>query len=162
MYLFDTYAFREQVTSGARAGRRAAPGNLHPFDAPHWKGPPADIPGESERSGPTRGMRLIAGMRLWYSARFLGGPGVARGDQAVINTDVRSPSAFGEDSVARSCDVCGKSTVYGNRISHANNVSSRAWYPNIQRVRVTVGRSRRRIKACTRCIRSGAIVKAAS
>jgi len=64
--------------------------------------------------------------------------------------------------VAKSCQVCGKGPVYGNKISHAHNVSSRVWYPNVQKVRVVVGRTRRRMKVCTRCLRSGAIVKAVS
>jgi len=68
----------------------------------------------------------------------------------------------GEDYVARSCDVCGKGPVHGNQISHAHNVSSRVWYPNVQRVRVLVGRTRRRLRVCTRCLRSRAVVKAVS
>jgi large subunit ribosomal protein L28 len=64
--------------------------------------------------------------------------------------------------VARSCDVCGKKPVFGNQISHAHNVSSRVWYPNIQKVRVVVNRTRKRLRVCTRCLRSGSVVKAAS
>jgi large subunit ribosomal protein L28 len=52
--------------------------------------------------------------------------------------------------------------VHGNQISHAHNVSSRVWYPNIQKVRVIVNRTRKRMRVCTRCLRSGAVVKAAS
>jgi large subunit ribosomal protein L28 len=64
--------------------------------------------------------------------------------------------------VARSCDVCGKRPVYGHQISHAHNVSSRVWHPNIQKVRVVVNRTRKRLRVCTRCLRSGSVVKAAS
>lgn len=64
--------------------------------------------------------------------------------------------------MARVCDLCGKAPRYGNQVSHANNISSRVWYPNLQRVRVVRNGARRRIRACTRCIRSGAVVKAAS
>ena len=67
-----------------------------------------------------------------------------------------------EVQVARSCEICGKRPVHGNRISHAHNVSSRVWYPNIQKVRAVVGRTSRRIKVCTRCLRSGAVLKPAS
>ena len=67
-----------------------------------------------------------------------------------------------EESVARSCDVCGKGPVFGNQISHAHNVSPRVWYPNIQKVRVIVGKAVQRKRVCTRCLRSGAVVKAAS
>jgi large subunit ribosomal protein L28 len=64
--------------------------------------------------------------------------------------------------VARSCDICGKRPVYGHRISHAHNVSSRVWRPNVQKVRVIVDRTRRRLRVCTRCLRSGVVVKAVS
>ena len=65
------------------------------------------------------------------------------------------------DEVARSCEVCGKAPTFGRQISHAHNVSSRLWYPNIQRLKVIVGKTRRRMKVCTRCLRSGRVVKAA-
>ncbi len=64
--------------------------------------------------------------------------------------------------MARSCEICGKRPVYGNQISHAHNVSSRVWYPNLQKVRVLVSGARRRMKVCTRCLRSRAVVKAVS
>jgi large subunit ribosomal protein L28 len=58
--------------------------------------------------------------------------------------------------------VCGKRPVHGNQISHAHNVSSRVWYPNIQRLRVVVGKTVRRMKVCTRCLRSGSVARAVS
>lgn len=64
--------------------------------------------------------------------------------------------------MARSCEICGKGPVHGHQISHAHNVSQRVWYPNIQKVKVVVGKTRRRMKVCTRCLRSGAVQKAAS
>jgi len=73
------------------------------------------------------------------------------------------PAAQEGFNVARSCEVCGKGPVHGNQISHAHNVSSRVWYPNVQRIKVVVGRgTRKRMRVCTRCMRSGAVVKAVS
>ena len=63
--------------------------------------------------------------------------------------------------MAKMCEVCGKAPVFGNRISHAHNVSSRRWMPNLQSVRVKVGSAVRRMRVCTRCLRSGKIQKAA-
>ena len=62
--------------------------------------------------------------------------------------------------MAKQCEVCGKAPVFGNQVSHANNVSSRRWLPNLQRVRVLMGGGSRRINVCTRCIRSNKIQKA--
>ena len=65
--------------------------------------------------------------------------------------------------MARVCEVCGKKTIFGHSISHAHNVSNRSWKPNLQRVRVQItGGGSKRIRVCTRCLRSGAVRKAVS
>ncbi len=63
--------------------------------------------------------------------------------------------------MAKMCEVCGKTPVFGNKVSHAHNVSPRRWMPNLQRVRAVVEGTVRRINVCTRCIRSGKVQKAA-
>jgi large subunit ribosomal protein L28 len=62
--------------------------------------------------------------------------------------------------MAKMCEVCGKTPVFGNKVSHAHNVSPRRWMPNLQRVRAVVEGTVRRINVCTRCIRSGKVQKA--
>ena len=63
--------------------------------------------------------------------------------------------------MAQICDICGKGPVYGNRISHAHNVTKRRWNPNLRRVRAVINGAHKTIRACTACIRSGKVVKAA-
>jgi large subunit ribosomal protein L28 len=63
--------------------------------------------------------------------------------------------------MARACDVCGKIRSVGNKVSHANNRSKRTWRPNLQRVHANINGTVRFILACTRCIRSGKVIKAA-
>jgi large subunit ribosomal protein L28 len=63
--------------------------------------------------------------------------------------------------MARICHVCGKRPSVGNSVSHANNKSKRRWKPNLQRVHANVEGTVRRILACTRCLRSGKVLKAA-
>jgi large subunit ribosomal protein L28 len=62
--------------------------------------------------------------------------------------------------MARACEICGKRPQVGNTVSHANNHSKRRWYPNLQRVRAIQGGTTHRIRVCTRCLRSGVVVKA--
>lgn len=62
--------------------------------------------------------------------------------------------------MSRVCDVCGKKPQFGHNVSHAHNMTKRRWNPNIQRIKVNVNGSTRRMKVCTRCIRSGKIQKA--
>lgn len=61
--------------------------------------------------------------------------------------------------MARSCDICGKGPTFGNRISHAHNVTKRRWEPNLRRVRAVVNGASRRLLVCTSCIRSGKVTK---
>lgn len=62
--------------------------------------------------------------------------------------------------MARICEVCGKKPVYGKNVSHAHNVTSRRWLPNLQKVRALVNGGVKRVRVCTSCIRSGKIQKA--
>lgn len=63
--------------------------------------------------------------------------------------------------MARVCEVCGKGPQTGNNVSHANNKTKRRWYPNLQRVRALVDGKARRMRVCTRCLKSNRITKAA-
>jgi large subunit ribosomal protein L28 len=61
--------------------------------------------------------------------------------------------------MARSCELCGKAPHFGNRISHAHNVTKRRWEPNLRRVRAVINGATRTILACTACIRGGKVTK---
>ena len=63
--------------------------------------------------------------------------------------------------MAKRCEICGRGVASGRKISHAHNVTLRRFYPNLQRVRVIVNGGIRRLRVCTRCIRSNKITKAA-
>jgi large subunit ribosomal protein L28 len=63
--------------------------------------------------------------------------------------------------MAKRCEVCNKGPVVGRNISHAHNVSARRFEPNLQRVRAMVNGGVRRLRVCTRCLRSGKVTKAA-
>jgi len=63
--------------------------------------------------------------------------------------------------MARVCDVCGRGPQFGNRISHAHNVTKRTWNINLQNVRAKVNGASRRMRVCTSCIRDGKVLKSA-
>jgi len=74
--------------------------------------------------------------------------------------------------MARVCEFCGKRTTSGGSIARRGlpkrkggvglNITGhtkRTFKPNVQRVRATVGGEVKRVKICTRCLRSGRISK---
>ena len=62
--------------------------------------------------------------------------------------------------MARRCEICDKGPVVGRTVSHAHNVGPRRFEPNLQRVRALVNGGIRRLRVCTRCLRSNKVVKA--
>ncbi len=63
--------------------------------------------------------------------------------------------------MAKRCEICGKGPAFGRTVSHAHNVSSRRFLPNLQRVRAVVNGGVKRLRVCTRCLRSNKVTKAA-
>lgn len=58
------------------------------------------------------------------------------------------------------CEVCAKGTMSGHNVSHSNRKTNRIWAPNVQRVRVMVDGTAKRMNVCTRCLRSGNVQRA--
>jgi large subunit ribosomal protein L28 len=58
------------------------------------------------------------------------------------------------------CDISGKKHGVGNNVSHAKNRTKRLFRPNLQTIRALINGASRRIRVCTRCIRSGKVKKA--
>ncbi len=62
--------------------------------------------------------------------------------------------------MARKCEICGKSKMFGNTVSFSHRRGNRSFAPNVRRVRAIVDGSPKRIYACTRCLRSGKVKRA--
>lgn len=62
--------------------------------------------------------------------------------------------------MSKVCEICGKKPLFGNNISHAHNVTKRRFNPNLQRVRTVYKGRVKKMMVCTKCIKSGHVVKA--
>ena len=64
--------------------------------------------------------------------------------------------------MAQQCDICGKKPQFGNRISHAHNVTKRRWNVNLHPVKAKVEgtTNTKKIRVCSGCLRSGKVTKA--
>jgi len=76
--------------------------------------------------------------------------------------------------MSRVCELCRKRVQTGNRVSRRGlakkkggvgkritGIRKRTFKPNIQAVRAVIDGKVRRVRVCTKCIRSGKIQKAA-
>ena len=61
--------------------------------------------------------------------------------------------------MANKCEICGKGPMSGNLVSHSNIKTKRVSKPNIQRIKVVVDGTPKRMRVCTRCLRSSKVVK---
>lgn len=64
--------------------------------------------------------------------------------------------------MGRECEICGKKPMFGNKVSHAHNVSKRRWNPNLKTVRAVQPRGGvKRVTVCVDCITAGKVAKPA-
>ncbi|MEK7353907.1 MAG: 50S ribosomal protein L28 [Chloroflexota bacterium] len=52
------------------------------------------------------------------------------------------------------CDICGKSPQFGHLVSHSKRHTNHMWMPNIQQATVVINGESKKLKLCTRCIRT--------
>lgn len=62
--------------------------------------------------------------------------------------------------MSRVCSICGKGKHSGNTVSHSNKHNKRTWSANLRTVRVVENGTPKRVKVCTRCLRSGKVERA--
>jgi large subunit ribosomal protein L28 len=62
--------------------------------------------------------------------------------------------------MAAVCGICGKHPGLGMKVSFSHKRSPRRWNPNIQRIRILEGRTRRRRNVCTSCIKANRVRRA--
>ncbi len=62
--------------------------------------------------------------------------------------------------MSKVCKICGKKPMVGHNISHAHNLTKRRFNPNLQKVRAVYKGRVKKMAVCTKCIKSGRVVKA--
>lgn len=58
------------------------------------------------------------------------------------------------------CAICDKSVLFGHNVSHSNRKTNRPFKPNIRSVKAVIGGGTQKIKVCTKCLKSGKVVRA--
>lgn len=61
--------------------------------------------------------------------------------------------------MSRSCDVCGKKPMYGNKVSKSYNHTKRTWRPNLLKVKTEIGGRTLTLNVCSHCLRAGYVTK---
>ena len=61
--------------------------------------------------------------------------------------------------MAKVCDYCEKGPTTGNLVSHSNIKTRTRWLPNLHRMKAVINGTTKTIRVCTRCIRSGKVVR---
>ena len=58
------------------------------------------------------------------------------------------------------CEICGNGPRVANNVSHSHIKTKRVQKPNLRRVRASVNGHNVKMRICTRCLRSGKVIKA--
>ena len=52
------------------------------------------------------------------------------------------------------CQICGKAPQFGHNVSHSMRHTNRQFKANIQRIKILQRGKMRKMKVCTRCLRT--------
>ena len=63
--------------------------------------------------------------------------------------------------MSKQCYSCGKKPHIGMTVSHSMHHTKRKWFPNLQKVNIMIKGKKIKEYICTKCLKSGKIVKAA-
>ncbi|MBE9469711.1 MAG: 50S ribosomal protein L28, partial [Chloroflexi bacterium] len=47
------------------------------------------------------------------------------------------------------CQICGKTTQYGNSVSHSKRHTKRRWLPNVHRTTMVIDGRKTKVNICT-------------
>lgn len=61
--------------------------------------------------------------------------------------------------MAKVCEMCGKKTQTGFKVSHSNRHTKRKFYPNLQTKKLLINGQVKKVKVCTKCLKTLAKVK---
>ena len=61
--------------------------------------------------------------------------------------------------MASVCDICGKTPGFGNNISHSHRRTRRRFNANVQKMRVLVNGSPKKVAVCTRCLKANKVTR---
>jgi large subunit ribosomal protein L28 len=63
--------------------------------------------------------------------------------------------------MAFKCELCDKGPSAGKSISHSRRATNRRFLPNLQKIRVNLSGTVKRLYVCTTCLKSGKVQKSA-
>ncbi|MCL4416509.1 MAG: 50S ribosomal protein L28 [Actinobacteria bacterium] len=61
--------------------------------------------------------------------------------------------------MANRCEICNKELSFGCNVSHSHKKTNRTFKPNIQKAKVEIGSTVKKINICTKCLKAGKVKK---
>lgn len=58
------------------------------------------------------------------------------------------------------CEICDKEVQFSMQVSHSHRRTARTFKPNVQTVRAEVNGTPKKVKVCTKCLKSGKVKRA--
>ena len=62
--------------------------------------------------------------------------------------------------MANRCEICNKEVSFGCNVSHSHKKSNRMFKPNIQKAKIEINGTVKKINICTKCLKANKVKKA--
>ncbi|MEO0292973.1 MAG: 50S ribosomal protein L28 [candidate division WOR-3 bacterium] len=61
--------------------------------------------------------------------------------------------------MGKRCAICGKTTSFGNLVSHSKRKTKRKIKPNLQKIKIEIDKEIKRVYVCTKCLKANKVKK---
>ncbi len=61
--------------------------------------------------------------------------------------------------MGKKCAICGKSTQFGNKVSHSKRKTRRSFKPNLHLVKAEINGKVKKVYVCSKCLKAGKVKK---
>ena len=61
--------------------------------------------------------------------------------------------------MGKKCFICGKTTTFGNKVSHSKRKTRRTQKPNLHNIKVEIDKKIKNVYICSKCLKTNKVKK---
>jgi large subunit ribosomal protein L28 len=68
-------------------------------------------------------------------------------------------SKKGEEVMGKKCFICGKTTTFGNKVSHSKRKTRKKQKPNLHNIKIEINKKTKKVYVCSKCLKTNKVKK---
>ena len=61
--------------------------------------------------------------------------------------------------MGKKCFICGKTTTFGNKVSHSKRKTRKKQKPNLHNIKIEINKKTKKVYVCSKCLKTNKVKK---